>query len=105
MRSVVLSAFGLVVVGSLLACGGIMSQAAGDILAESRTKVAGCGGDGQPAMLATIDAAIAGSSADLFSFSDLVLMQVAVDEAVADGSISTDEAVSFGEVYTEAATN
>ena len=82
-----------------------MSQAAGDTLTEARLKVAACTGDGQPAMLATIDAAVAASASDIFSFSELVMFQVELEEAAADGEISLSEAVAFGESYAAAASN
>jgi hypothetical protein len=100
-----MAAFGFVLVGSTLACGGIMSQAAGETLNEARLKVAGCTGDGQPAMLATVDAAIAVSASDVFSFGELVAFQVELDAASADGEISLSEAIAFGESYEAAATN
>ncbi len=105
MRTVFLASVGFVVVGSALACGGVMSQAAGETLTEARLKVAGCSGDGQPAMLATIDAAVAASASDVFSFSELVMFQVELDEASADGEISLSEAIAFGETYAAAASN
>lgn len=105
MRSAVMAAFGFGLLGSTLACGGIMSQAAGETLSESRVMVNGCTGDGQPAMLATVDAAIAASSSDVFSFSELVAFQVELDQATADGEITLAEAIAFGESYAEAASN
>jgi hypothetical protein len=95
MRTVVMAAFGFVVMGSTLACGGVMSQAATQNLVDARLTVNGCTGDGQPSMLAASDGAISAAGMGVFSFTEMVELQVEIDQVTADSEISTPEAEAF----------
>jgi len=76
----------------LLACGGVMSQAGTDLLNDQRTEVSLLSGDGKDAALAAIDEAMLLAATGEVSFSELVFLEVALDEAKADGDISTTDA-------------